>query len=252
VKQTWLALAVALAFASNAPAANAADKTVVVALVASTATAAMNEIVPLYERTHPGISVEPIYGGAQVLRAQVETGGAADVLLVGLSTIRALSSRLESPVGVFRYREAVLVPAGSTKVRDLRDLAKKGVHIAIGIAGSPHGTYARTVLERASLKYGKSFADDVLANVTATKTAAAQIPTAVTSGQVDAAIGFSSDASATITAIAIPAEFDVVTESFAAAIKNAPHAAAAHDFVTYLASPEALAIFRKHHFDGPS
>ena len=134
-------------------------------------------------------------------------------------------------------------------MRELHDLAKKGLHIAIGTAGSPHGTYARTVLERASVKYGKSFETDVLANVTATKTAAAQIPAAVNAGLVDAAIGFSSDASATITVIAIPSEFDVVTESFAAAIKSAPHASAASDFVNFLKSPEARAIFLKHHFE---
>ena len=90
-----------------------------------------------------------------------------------------------------------------------------------------------------------------MANVTTTKTSSAEIALAVKNGLVDAAIGFTSDESEAVDAIAVPAEDDVVTVSRAAVVTGAPHAAAAQAFLDYLRGPEAQAIFHKHHLDAP-
>jgi molybdate transport system substrate-binding protein len=233
-----------------ASAAQAADTVTV--LCASASTDAMHELVPLFERSHPGVTIQPLFGGPQVLAAQIEADGSvADVLLVGETTTKALAAKLGGPIPIFRYGEAVLVPRNSTKVRELRDLARSGVRVALGITGSPFRGYADTVLSRASADYGKTFAADVDKNVTLTRTSDAALRLAVANGLVDAAIGFTSDAGGGVDAIRIPAQFDVVTTTYATPLKAAPHAAIAKDFVAYLAGPEAQAIFRKHHLDAP-
>ncbi len=228
--------------------ARAADKTVIVALVASAAGKAMAEIIPLYEKSHPDVTIEPQFAGAQVLRAQVESG-AGDVIVVGTSTINALHGAVEDAAPLFKYHEVVEVPKGSSMVRSLKDLAKKNVRIVLGTADSPHGVYSRAVIEKAGKSYGASFAPSVLANVVTTKAASQGVPQAVLAGSVDAGIGFSSDDYPGLTLIPVPAEFDVVTTTHGAAVKSSSHLSAAKDFVSFLAGSEAQAIFRKHHFD---
>jgi len=248
-----LATFAALAFVLSISAAQAAEPTVIAGLFASTANDAMAEVIPLYERSHPNARIQATYAGGQVLAAQVESGANVDLILVGASTIMPLrgKGKVGAPVGIMAYREAVLVPKGSTKVRGLRDLANPGIRVALGTADSPHGKYAHTVLEKAGAKFGPDFERKVMANVVTTKTGASQIPPAVKSGVADAAIGFTSDESDAIVAIPVPAEDDVFTTLLAAVVAGTPHAAPAQDFIDYLRGPEAQAIFHKHHFDAP-
>ena len=243
------ALAVLLSMSALVPApARAAEKTAVVALVASAAAKAMAEIIPLYEKSHPDVTIQPQFAGAQVLRAQVDSG-AGDVIVVGSSSIGILGGKVENAVSLFKYHEVVEVPKGSSKVHGLKDLATKGVRIVLGTADSPHGGYARSVIEKAGQSYGAAFGPAVLANVVTTKTASQGVPQAVLAGSVDAGIGFSSDEYPGLTLINVPAEFDVVTTTQGAVVKSSPHQSAAKDFVSFLAGSEAQAIFRKHHFD---
>jgi molybdate transport system substrate-binding protein len=243
------ALAVLLSMSALVPApARAAEKTAVVALVASAASKAMAEIIPLYEKSHPDVTIQPQFAGAQVLRAQVDSG-AGDVIVVGSSSIGILGGKVENAVSLFKYHEVVEVPKGSSKVHGLKDLATKGVRIVLGTADSPHGGYARSVIEKAGKSYGAAFAPAVLANVVTTKTASQGVPQAVLAGSVDAGIGFSSDEYPGLTLINVPAEFDVVTTTQGAVVKSSPHQSAAKDFVSFLSGSEAQAIFRKHHFD---
>lgn len=228
--------------------AHAADKTVIVALVASAAQKPMSEIVTLYEKSHPGVTVQTVFGGAQVLRVQVESGS-GDMIAVGSTTIVALEGKLTGAVPIFKYHEVVETTSASTKIHSLKDLATKGVRLVLGTADSPHGRYSRAVLDKASKSYGASFGAEVLTNVVSTKTSAAAIPAAILAGVADGGIGFSSDEAPGLKLIPIPAEFDVVTTTQAAVVKSSQHASAAADFVTYLAGSEAQAIFHKHHFD---
>jgi molybdate transport system substrate-binding protein len=244
---TIAGLAAAVLLSSSHPAL--ADDKAVIALVASTAGNAMKEIVPLFERSHPGMKIEPTYGGAQVLKAQVDAGAPIDLIVVGSSTMNAIAAKVDTPTVLFSYHEAVLVPKTGAKVHSLKDLGNKGVRLALPTAESPPGAYLHAMLHKASADYGADFEQRVIANATTRKTSAAGIPPTVTSGLVDAAVGFSSDASESILVIAVPPAYDVITKSECAVLKGAPHADAAKAFSEYLRSSEAQQIFRKHHFD---
>jgi molybdate transport system substrate-binding protein len=249
MKRIFVAAA-SLLFATSMSAAGAADNTTLTVLSASAVSDAMVEIITLYERSHPGVKIQPTYGGAVVLEALVEAGS-GDLILIGASTIEALHShnKIGTPTPIASFHEAVLVLKGSTKVHGLRDLANPGVRIAMGTANSTLIKFAHGVLEKASAKFGPDFERKVMANVVTTKTSAAQIVAAVKSGAVDAAIGFSADSSDTVEAIPVPAEDDVFTTDLAGVVTGSQHAAAAQAFVDFMHGPEAQAIFRKHHFD---
>jgi molybdate transport system substrate-binding protein len=237
-----------LAASVSAPAS--AESGTIAALLASAVAETMADIIPLYERTHPGIKIQATYGGATTIDALVESGS-GDMLLIGSSTMDPLHSRgkVGTPVQVGSFHEVVLVLKGSTKVHTLRDLAKPGVRIAMGTINSPIFKYSQEVLEKGAAKFGSTFKGAVMANVVTTKTSEAKIVEAVKTGAVDAAIGFSSDSSDAIEAISLPAEDDVFTTNLAAVVTGSAHAAAAQAFIDYLHGAEAQAIFRKHHFD---
>ncbi|MGD1068468.1 MAG: extracellular solute-binding protein [Vulcanimicrobiaceae bacterium] len=212
-----LAALTASAFAVAGATAPAAADTDVVALIAAVAHGAMTEIVPLYERSHPGTKIDVSYGGAQVLVAEVQAGAPVDLIMVGETALTPIASKISAPVGILAYHEVVLVPKGSKKIH----------------------------------AYGADFERKVEANVATTKPSSAEIAAAVKNGLADAAIGFSSDVTDDLEAIPVPAEDDVFTVSRAAVVNGAAHAAAAQDFLTFLRGSEAQAIFRKHHLDAP-
>jgi molybdate transport system substrate-binding protein len=245
-----LAVMTSLFLAASICAPASAESSTVAALLASAVADAMAEIVPLYERSHPGVKIQVTYAGANALEALVESGS-GDMLLIGSSTMDPLHSRgkVGTPVPTGGFHEVVLVLKGSTKVRSLHDLAKPGVRIVMGTNNSPIFKYSQQVLEKAAAKFGPNFERAVMANVVTTKTSEAKIVEALKTGAADAAIGFSSDSSDSIEAIPMPAEDDVFTTNLAAVVTGSQHAAAAQAFVDYLHGAEAQAIFRKHHFD---
>lgn len=51
--------------------------------------------------------------------------------------------------------------------------------------------------------------------------------------------------------IAIPASYNKLSVSVAGVLKNAPHKKPAHDFMDFLKSPEAQAVFKKYGFSQP-
>jgi molybdate transport system substrate-binding protein len=252
VKFAALLFAASLAAGSIAPvAALAADKTTIAVLVASVAKTPIEEIIPLFEKAHPNVSVQAVYGGGNVMAGQV-AAGSGDVIFSNNQSMSAVMGKLGTLVPLFRVHEAVIVPKGSTKVKSLRDLANPGVRIGMVVANAPAGIYSRGVLKAASAQYGAEFDTKALANIALSKTSDGQIVEMIAAGNLDAAIGHPTDASDKIEVIAIPPAFDIpASEAVASAapIKSSAHGAEANEFIAFLSSKEAQAIFVKHHYD---
>jgi molybdate transport system substrate-binding protein len=242
-----------LLLATSVSGAQAAEPTTVSALFVTAVTASMAEIIPLYERSHPNVRIQPIYGGPVVLAAQVASGTNVDLIMIPQITLMPLRAqgKVGVPVAIYSFRMAVLVPKGSTKVRSLRDLANPGVRVALGTDTSTIGKYAHEIFEKASAQFGADFGRKVMANVIITRTSEEPLVAVIKSRDADAAIGFTSDVSDTIDEVAIPAEDEVYTTNEAAVVSGAPNAAAAQAFIDYLRGAEAQAILRKHHIDPP-
>jgi len=244
----------ALLLATFVPAARAAESTTVTALLPIATTAAMAEIIPLYERSHSGVRIQTTFANVNSLAVQIESGGSdADMIMGGGPTMTRLHehSKIGTLVPVYAFHQVVIVPKGSTKVRALRDLANPGVRIAIATAGSSTGQYQRQILRLASAKFGADFERKVMANVVTTKSSSAEILAAVKGGVADAAIEASASPPDVVDVIPIPAEANFVTVNSAAVVSSAPHAAAAQAFVDFLRSAEGQALFHKYRFDSP-
>ncbi|HTW86320.1 MAG TPA: extracellular solute-binding protein [Candidatus Sulfotelmatobacter sp.] len=254
MNRIWLAGLGALALtAAGAAPGRAADQTTIIALVSAVGNAAMREVAAMYERVHPDVHVQIVPGGAAVLVAQVEAGSGGDLITGGPEALAPLVThhKIGSGVGIFSFHEVVLVRHGSTKVHSLRDLANPGMRLALGTTNSTIAAYSNEVLRKAAEQYGADFPKKVMANVIVTESTSTEIAAAVRSGLVEAAIGFSSDASDGVDAINVPAADDVITVDQVAPVNGSPHADAVAAFSTYLRGPEAQAAFRKHHLDAP-
>lgn len=238
-----------LAFTMSAS-AQAADKTVLVALVASNAKASFGDVVAAYEKTHPNVSVQASYAGSKIIMAQVDQGAAADVIVVSSSAIGPAAG-VESAQPIFKNHTAVVVAkAAAGKVHDAKDLGKPGVRVVAGVPGSVAAGFETETLAKLSGLYGKDFPAKYAENVVSKKTDNAHIFSTLTDGSGDAAILYAADADpAKSILIALPPEAQVSLAFSIAQVKASAHAAAAKEFASFVAGPDAAAIFKAHHHD---
>lgn len=192
----------------------------------------------------PGILVNA--GGSNVLARQIAEGARADVFMSADTVqmdVAAASGRLVdgSIVNLLSNTLVVIVPGESTvPVREPKDLAAAAVRrIALGNPDSvPAGVYARQWLERLGLW------DDVRLKVVPMSTVRAALA-AVRAGRAEAGVVFSTDARTAPdvrVAYAVPAA-DAPPIRYPVAVVRGRREAEAAQFVAFLQSPEARAIF---------
>jgi molybdate transport system substrate-binding protein len=245
-----LSAALVLAIASTVP-AFAADKTSLVALVASNAKAPFTEIIAAYEKSHPDISVSATYVGSNVIAKEIASGAAADVVLIAQPAIKDTAGGLDSPVLVYTNKAAIGVNKSAVgKIKEAKDLMKPGVKIAEGTAGSTTGTWEAQVVDKMTAHYGKDFATKYGANVVGKKTDTAKVTEMVESGTADAAILYESNVDpAKLSMIKLGAEDLVTVPTMVATVKASSHSAAAKAFAVYIAGAEAAAVLKSHRMD---
>jgi molybdate transport system substrate-binding protein len=240
-----------LVFATSLLPAAAADKTKITVLAVALNAGVFKDVIAKYQQLHPDTSVEAIFGGQPVIMAQLQQGGAADIVILFDKGLAEISDKIEAPVHMAGEHEIIIVPkANPANIHSLKDFAKKGVRVGTGTDGSPHGELAKQVIAKAAASFGRTFAADVAQATTDRQTSAAKLLGDVENGTVDAAIGYASDASSDrVLAIQIPADMTVTSSFGAAILKSGPNSAATKEFFKYLTSPEVRAMYREHHFD---
>jgi molybdate transport system substrate-binding protein len=139
------------------------------------------------------------------------------------------AGRVATPV-LFARNEPVIVVAreSAKKVHGIADLPKLG-KLVIGVPEVPIGRYTLQILERASAKLGKKFADQTLAKVVSRELNVRQVLAKVSLAEADAGIVYRTDAlslkeskdSATI--VDIPSDINVIAEYPIAVVTGAPH-----------------------------
>jgi len=253
VKLFALAVACLVVVGSASARVSAAEeKNRVNLLVVSVFQRAIQEIVPLYERTHPGVHVQPTYAGAVALRGAVASDNAAgDMILIGATSLPFMAGKIGPAVEICHYQQAILVLRTGSKVHDLKDFANPGVRLAGPTKTSPASAYMHEVLSKASAEYGADFEKKVMANMVVSRPSSGEVRGVVETGSVDAGLDYTSDVSEKVTTIAIPDRFNVVTVGKGALINSGEHAAAAKDLLEFLQSPQAKAVFHKYHMDTP-
>ena len=178
-------------------------------------TGAFDEIGQLYENAR-GVSVEFNFDGVPALRAQIEQGAYADVLvsanLKHKNALKVEGHINNNTVNIFAENKVVIVvPNGNpANIANLTDLARPGVKILIGTKDLPAGDYTRQVLDKLAndSEYGPEFKEKVMANIVSEETTVNLIVSKVALGEADAGFAFMSDVSpdmvGTVTKILIP------------------------------------------------
>ena len=198
-----------------------------------------------FERRNPGAKVTFSFAGSQALVAQIQQGAPADLLATAdAASAASVVAELAGPTQVLaRNQLAVLVaPGNPLKLLTLADLAKPSVKVVLAGPTVPAGKAARKALASAGVTV-KEVSDEPDVKAVVAK---------VRLGEADAGIAYVTDARAAkgaVDSIALPGISNVYP---AAALKNAPHAATATQFLAFLVSVDAQSVFRSYGFLPPA
>jgi molybdate transport system substrate-binding protein len=236
---------------SSAPTTVAEPASLLVSAAASLQTV-LQDIQPLFEEAHPDAELTYNFGASGALQQQIEQGAPADVFISAAAPqMEALAQKglllLESRQDLLSNQLALVVPQDSTlNLSDFAQLADSQVRrISVGEFRSvPAGTYAEQVftnlgiLEQVQPKL--IFANNVRA-----------VLAAVESGNVDVGIVYTTDALSsdrvTQVATATAGLHDPIVYP-AAVIQASRNPQVAKDFLAFLQSSPADAIFERHGF----
>jgi len=173
------------------------------------------------------------FAGSDELAAQIQQGVKPDVFASAntkLPDMLHAKGMVSEPVVVTSNRLVIAVPAGSSRVRSVADLAKPGVTIAIGSATVPIGAYTRRVLSGLPAAEEKA----ILANVRSNEPDVKGVIAKVTGTAVDAGFVYVTDATAAggkAEAIRLPDRLQPQVAYAAAVVTGAKHPTQAKAFI---------------------
>jgi molybdate transport system substrate-binding protein len=207
------------------------------ALVVSAATS-LKQAFTSYGGGFAPAHVRLSFGGSDELAAQIRAGAAPDVFASANTKLpQALfaAGKVDRPVVFAGNRLVIAVPANSTKVRSLSDLARPGVQLAIGSPTVPIGAYTRKVLTRLPPARARA----VLANVKSEEPDVGGIVGKVAEGAADAGFTYVTDVRAAggrLRAVPIPAGLEPQVAYGVAVVRGTHHPEQARAFVRGLLS----------------
>ncbi|GLQ98608.1 substrate-binding domain-containing protein [Dyella mobilis] len=237
----------------------------------------VHDLVEAFKQSHPQyqrIYVETLPPG--ILAKQIETGSLVmgnlrialkpDIFTTGKGSVAQLQKQhgwFAETADYARNPLAILVAKGNPKhVQGLKDLGRDDVRVSMpnpqweGIAKQIEASYRKAggdaldhAVMDAKVKDGSTYL---------TRIHHRESPLRVLQGDSDAAPVWSTEAyfqqqvlHRPVETVAIPAEQNVTATYTAARMKDAPHAQAAKDFLAFMTSAPAQAIYRKYGFQPP-
>lgn len=245
---------------SATAAANAAlaDGEVTV-FAASSLTDAFTELGDRFQAANPGSTVRFNFGASTQLRTQLEQGARADVF-ASANQAEMDKARAAGVIGgsdrvVARNRLTLIFPkANPARIAALKDLARPGLKLVTAAPEVPIGLYTQAMLDKmvTAPAYGADFKDRVNANVVSREPNVRQVVAKVSLGEADAAVVYTTDLTpdlaTSLGTLAIPDRFNTLVSYPVAIVQDAPRAAAAEAFVSYLLAPDGQAILNKWGF----
>jgi len=220
---------------------------------------AFTEIGDRYENL-TGVIVKFNFDGVPTLRAQIEQGAYADVLvsanLKHMNEMKAEGLIDNSTERIFaRNKVAIIVPNDNpANISGLVDLARPGVKILMGTKDLPAGDYALQVLDKlaADPDFGPDYRNQVLANVVSEETTVNRVVSKVALGEADAGFAFISDVSpqmvGKVLRIQIPDEYNVVGDFPIAVLEQSRYPAESQGFIDVVMSEEGQSMIAKYGF----
>src|SRR6185437_3498001 len=213
---------------------------------------ALDEVEHDYAAANPGVAVASNYGASGTLQLQIEQGAPVDIYLSAspkqMDDLQAKGLLLDGTRRNLLRNEIVLIAPkeSSSHISSFQDLARPDVKpIALGEPATvPAGEYAKEVLNYFGIynavRPKTLFAKDVR-----------QVLTYVETGDVEAGIVYSTDASSSSTVKVVataPARSHEPAIYPVAVIKDSKNPHAARAFEDFLLGTRANAIFQKYGF----
>ena len=178
------------------------------------------------------------FAGSDDLAAQIRQGAVPDVYAAA-DTDLPQALHAEGLVGepeVFAINELVIaVPADTSGIESIDDLAEPDVDLILGTEAVPFGSYAREVLDRLPA----AERDAILANVRSEESDVKAAVGKLTQGAADASLVYASDVEAAggeLEAIELPRELRPDVEYGIAVVQGAENPRGAREFVDGLRS----------------
>lgn len=219
---------------------------------ASSLTGALNEVNKLYNQSKPWVTITSNYAGSGTLETQIENGAPCDVFLSAAATqmdnlqnenLLLAGTRINLLTNTIVLIVSKGNPLGLTSFNNLT-LSRVKL-IAIGDPKSvPAGTYAKQAFTELGILAAIQPKFVLGANVT-------QVLQYVDSGNVDAGVVYGTDALSysNITVVATgPADVNSSIVYPVAILKASKNATATQDYVNFISSAQARAIFEKYGF----
>ncbi|MCA1846195.1 MAG: molybdate ABC transporter substrate-binding protein [Actinobacteria bacterium] len=214
-------------------------------LAAASLSESFKELGTAFEAKHPGSKVTFSFDASSALATQANGGAPADLFASADQTNMKKVTDAGNATGpkVFAHNKlAIVVAKGNPKrIAALTDFDKSKVTFVLCAAEVPCGKYGAQALSMAGVKAKPKSLE---ANVKA-------VVTKVTSGQVDAGIGYVTDAKAAAASadvVEIPDKENVVAEYPIAVLKQSANSNLAYAFLDYVLGAEAQAILAKYGF----
>ncbi|HEY0274414.1 MAG TPA: substrate-binding domain-containing protein [Chitinophaga sp.] len=225
---------------------------------------AFKQAYPAYTRIFaetlpPGILAKQIAGGDLTI-GNLRITLQPDVFTAGRSQLHEMAALLSDTVSYTSNKLAILVQEGNPKhIHGLKDLGRTGVRVSMpnpaweGIAKQIQSSYVKAGGE--SLRYAVMETKVKDGSTYLTQIHHRETPLRVLYNESDAGPVWYSEAyyqkliGNPVALITIPDAENATVVYTAGALKNAPHAQAARDFLHFLQSPAAKEVYKKYGFD---
>jgi molybdate transport system substrate-binding protein len=262
IKVLLIGLVLMLVVGCSAGAASESDGGELLVFAASSLTESLQDTASEFEEDNPGLTVTLNFAGSQQLRTQLEQGAQADVFASAnwpqMNAVADVGLLSGEAVSFATNRLVVIVPAESTEITSLEDLAQPGTKLVLAQAEVPVGAYSHNAIDNLAdrLQYGTDYADRVLGNLVSEETNVRNVAQKVALGEADAGIVYQTDAmtpdiAERVRVIHIPDEFNVVASYPIAALSESAQPDLARQFVDFVLSDEGEQILGEYGF-GPA
>jgi molybdate transport system substrate-binding protein len=217
-------------------------------LAASSLRESFEDIAAAFEVEHPDIEVELSFDASSALATQVVEGAPADVFAsadqANLDQVIGGGLGAGDPVVFASNRLQIVVPEGNPAgIRSMADIGAGGTRVALCAPEVPCGSYAAQAFANAGLAVPRASQEENVRGVL----------TKVALGEADAGIVYVTDVLTRddVDGVDLPDEINVVATYPAIALRDAPDAEAAAEFLAFLAGSDAQAILAAHGFAAP-
>lgn len=220
-----------------------------VVFAASSLTESFRRLGRDFETAHPGLSVTFSFAGSSTLGQQISAGAPADVFASAdrrtMAAVRDAGDVAGRPVLFARNRLMIAVPPSNpARVNGLADFAREPLALAVCAPEVPCGAAAQRAFEAAGVTARPDTQEqDVKA-----------VLTKVRLGEVDAGLVYRTDVRAAgeeVRGVAFPESSQAVNDYLVASVAEAPNAAAARAFTTFVQSAAAGEVLADAGFDVP-